>query len=561
MSSSRSFLSEQRLLVGPWQSFERDIARLFLQNGFEDVRLIGGSGDKGGDVLAVKRGEIYVAQCKFTSTSSAPLSALDQIVEAGKYYGARQLVVALSRPPSESFLRERLKHERNGLRIEIYDPPLLMRLMSRSPEYSPARRHLHVYQEDVSEKLVEALLDSGRGQIVLATGLGKTVVMAETVASLFRAGNVRGGKVLVLAHTKELVRQLHRSFWFQLPSWIPTHQLSDGEMPAYWDGVTFATIQSVLSRINQLPEFGLVLVDEAHHVGSQSFLSVLEELSPPMLGGATATPWRGDGYNIDHVLGLPVAQMGIADGLRQGFLCDVDYRIFADNLDWEVVQEASHNNYSIGQLNKLLLIPTRDEKAARVVWESFRQEKRRTGIVFSPTIIHAKSFAAMLRQFDLKAEAISSETPPREQDAIMAKFRAGQLDFITTVDLFNEGVDVPDVDTIVFMRATHSRRIFVQQIGRGLRISPTKEKVLVLDFVSDLRRIAEVIKLDSAVRGSDVERLGLGRQLVQFTDVSAGTFMKEWMLDQADLFLRGEDPSLTLPQLDFPEPRRPGNVE
>ncbi len=145
----------------------------------------------------------------------------------------------------------------------------------------------------------------------------------------------------------------------------------------------------------------------------------------------------------------------------------------------------------------------------------------------------------------------------------MSAFRRGDLDVVTSVDLFNEGVDVPDVDLIAFMRVTHSRRIFVQQLGRGLRVSPRKDKVMVLDFVSDLRRVAEVIRLDAAARGGDspIERLGLGESIVSFSNASAGGFVMEWLRDQADLLLREGDPSLELPRFDFPEPVAPGGVQ
>jgi superfamily II DNA/RNA helicase len=143
----------------------------------------------------------------------------------------------------------------------------------------------------------------------------------------------------------------------------------------------------------------------------------------------------------------------------------------------------------------------------------------------------------------------------------MARFRAGQLDFVATVDLFNEGVDVPDVDVIVFMRATHSRRIFVQQLGRGLRVSKTKDKVVVLDFVTDLRRMAEVVELDKAVRGGSVEKLGLGNRLIEFGDKTAGTYLREWMLDQASLLEREDDPLLEIPRFNYPEPPAPGGVQ
>ena len=140
----------------------------------------------------------------------------------------------------------------------------------------------------------------------------------------------------------------------------------------------------------------------------------------------------------------------------------------------------------------------------------------------------------------------------------MARFRAGELQIVVTVDLFNEGVDVPDVDLPVFMRATHSRRIFVQQLGRGLRPRAGKDKVIGPDFVTDLRRISEVVQLDSALRGESVEQLGLGGRLVEFNNKSAGSFLREWILDQASLFEREDDPILEIPRFDFPEPQSLG---
>ena len=141
----------------------------------------------------------------------------------------------------------------------------------------------------------------------------------------------------------------------------------------------------------------------------------------------------------------------------------------------------------------------------------------------------------------------------REREVKLTRFRAVNIQFITTVDLLNEGIDVPNVDMIVFMRATHSRRIFVQQLGRGLRTSPGKEEVVVLDFVTDLRRMAEVVNLDSATRGQSIEHLGLGTKMISFSEHSAGSFLNEWMLDQASLLLREGDPTLEIPRINFPD--------
>jgi superfamily II DNA or RNA helicase len=334
-----------------------------------------------------------------------------------------------------------------------------------------------------------------------------------------------------------------------------------GEFPVIWEGLTFATIQSALTNIDRLPPFGLVLVDEAHHIGASMFQKVLDSVRPKKLCGVTATPWRGDGFDLDQILGRPLVQIGISEGLQRGFLSEVDYRICADNIDWNFVQSCSIHKYSIAQLNRRLIIPTRDDEAARIIRQVFDEEKRRGAVIFCPTVLHAGTMAGVLRRYGFSAECVSGDSPLREREGTMGRFRAGDLEIVTSVDLFNEGVDVPDVDMIVFMRATHSRRIFVQQLGRGLRISKDKTKVVVLDFVTDLRRIAEVVELDKAIKDAPIESLGLGGHLVSFRNASAGTFMREWMLDQASLFLREGSPDLELPEFEFPIPIPPGSIE
>jgi superfamily II DNA or RNA helicase len=546
------FFDERRLLYGPWQALERDTARALIYGGFDEVRIVGGVNDKGADVLGTQGQSVWVVQCKYTNASPPPKDAVEEVVEAGRFYRANRMMVVTSRQAGSGLLNEIARHERIGVPVDYMGPRELLELARQLPEYAPARRPLRDYQQAAADKLRDSLIETGRGQIVLATGLGKTIIMAEVVADLYRDGLIPGGRVLVLADQRELVRQLEQAFWLQLPKWIATHQLTGDELPAYWEGITFATVQSVVTRLDSLPSFGLVLVDEAHHLGSATYQAVLGVLKPQMLAGVTATPWRGDGYEIDDVLGQPLVQFGIADGLKRGFLCDVDYRLLADNVKWDVVQNLSRHSYSVAQLNKQLILPTRDGEAAREIARVFRSEQRQCGLVFCPTVEHAVSFAAELRPLGLRSEGISAALSPRERDQLMTAFKRGNLDILTTVDLFNEGVDVPSVDLIVFMRATHSRRIFVQQVGRGLRIAPNKDKVVILDFVTDLRRIAEVIELEKAASGGPLERLPLGGQIVQFRDQSAGGFMREWMKDQADLLLREGDASLELPRFEFP---------
>lgn len=556
------FLDERRLLNGPWAAFERDVARAFIFAGFHDVRIVGGSGDKGADVVAVKNDAIWVVQCKFTSTSAPPKGAVDEVIAASRYYGASKLALATSRPAGAALSEQIERGARLGFKVHHLSPEQLMKMVRVAPDRPPSARELRPYQEKACERLYDALQETGRGQIVLATGLGKTVVMAEVAARLFEHGGLSEGRILVMADKRELVRQLQIGFWSQLPKSVPTHLLAPEEEPAFWEGVTFATVQTVQSRLDDLPSFDAVFVDEAHHVGSKTYQDVIERLKPKRLAGVTATPWRGDGFDIDEILGQPLERVGIADGLRLGYLSNVDYRLLADNLDWEMVQQQSAYGYTLSELNRRLIIPTRDEEAARAIAACFKDEGRKAALVFSPSVEHADHFTAILRLFGLRVESLYGTHLPRERDRTLSQFKSGQIDVLCTVDLFNEGMDVPDVDLIAFMRATHSRRIFVQQLGRGLRISGKKDKVVVLDFVTDLRRLAEVVELERAARdNAPTERLPLGGQLVRFEDKSAGSFILEWVKDQASLLLREGDPSLDLPAFDYPETLPHGHVQ
>ena len=150
-----------------------------------------------------------------------------------------------------------------------------------------------------------ALIDTGRAQIVLATGLGKTIVMAEVVADLLRDNRIAHGRVLVLGtHTIPCRSACTGHSGINFPKWVSTHQLAESEFPA--SGMESRSRPS--KRVCQpgtTPRFGLILVDEAHHIGAEMFQKTIQELNPPMLGGVTATPWRGDGYDIDEILARP----------------------------------------------------------------------------------------------------------------------------------------------------------------------------------------------------------------------------------------------------------------
>ena len=546
------------LRYGPWQEFERSTARLLLHAGWNNVQMVGRSGDGGADVLAVDRhNSVWIFQCKFSSRSAPGKDAIDEVRNAGRIYDADRLCVVTSQPPAKTFHQERNRLKALGLEIEHIGPDMLKSTVTRLPLYPPGRIELHEYQIDAVDRLRSALLESNRGQLVLATGLGKTVVVAELVTDLLSDNLLEQGRVLVLAHTVALVNQLLKSFWRHLPKTIATHRLADSEKPMSYDGITFATIQSFANLVSP-PIPDLIIIDEAHHLGAPEYLKTLKRFNTSKLVGITATPWRADGVSIDSLLGKPVFSMGIKEGLAQGFLSDVDYRILVDNIDWEMVADQSEYGYTITQLNKRLLIPTRDDEAIRTIRKVFDQEKRKRGIVFSPSQIHARSFASDLRRSGFQAAALTSDDDAKSRYKLISQFAKGKLDFLCVVDIFNEGIDVPDVDLLVFLRVTHSRRIFVQQLGRGLRVNPGKEKVIVLDFAADIRRIHAALDLTSISDKDAIERLLMSHALVSFSDRSMGNFFYEWIADLGNIQDYEESDLVKLPILDaeqfnFPE--------
>ncbi|CAN7212573.1 DEAD/DEAH box helicase family protein [Massilia sp. LjRoot122] len=519
------FLDGRRLTYGSWSAFERDVARLLLQHGFTDVRIVGGSGDHGADVLGIKHGKLWVVQCKFRSQCLSGASAVDEVVAAARYYEADRLAIAASQPFSRAMIIAINRWEKLGVYIEQMPRAVLAGMAESSPQYAPTRQIMRPYQARCTARIRAALQDTGRAQIVLATGLGKSVIMAETTAGLWRDGQVAHGRVLVLADKIELIGQLQQAFWQQLPKDIPTHLLCGGEAPVFWDGVTFATVQSAEAQMWNLPRFGLVWVDEAHHIGASTYRDLIAQIDPPMLGGGTATPWRGDSYDIDQMLGKPVVRIDIAQGIKRGYLSKIDYRLMAEDLD----RLALHRQPRKVQAQHI--IPVQDMQAARTLAQVFAQENRRQMVVFCPTVDEARLFAATLRLVGFHAAAVTSTMPTAVRGRVMSQFRRGQLNAVTTVDIFNEGVDVPNVDMLGFMRMTHSRRIFFQQLGRGLRTVSGKDKVVVVDFVSDIKRLQDVVGLKRTI-GDRFDFLGQVENLVRFNSHDAAQFVFDLMQGQ-----------------------------
>ena len=549
-----TFLDPGRLGLGGPFAFGRAGERLLLHLGFHDIRNIDGAGDEGGDILAARAGVRWVFQSKWTSGQTIDRKAVEQADAAKSFYRADRAAFITNAVESPSAKSRREELALVGSRVDAWQGQDLASFADKIPDYPATRMHgdrLRSYQVAAISKARVALARDKRALAILATGLGKTVVAGEVIHA--HLSEHPSTDVLVVAHTKEIVRQLERALWRHLPKQVPTQILNGDRRPPSLSGVTCATVASAAKAVEDGYRPSLVVVDEAHHVGEAGvFQQLLDMLAGSAQLGVTATPWRGDGYDLSERFGPPVFRMGIADGMAAGFLAQVDYRLLVDkSVDWDEVAKASEHGLTIKDLNHRLFLPQRDESivdSLREVWDRTAEPR---AIVFSRTINHAEEFAQLLRERGWpRAEVLSNKKSKRERNVLMSEFADGRVPILTAVDVLNEGVDVPDVNILCFLRVTHSRRIFVQQLGRGLRLRPGKEYVTVLDFVSDIRRVAAAQNLKrelERLREDDIERLRMPGSTFTFDRPEVGSLLEEWILDAASLEDADEEVRLQFP--------------
>lgn len=537
-----------------WKGLERVVARLMGHVGWTDTTVIGGSGDKGCDILATRIENEHVipwvVQTKAVSGDRyiGP-EAIKEAINALSFYEAKIAAVATNGEFTKTAHQRQEQLEKNGYTLKLWNGAFIRTLVEKMPEDHAFLRELRPYQDGIAKKVVAAF-DQGekRAFYVVATGLGKTVIAATIARELWARGCKR---ILVLCHATDLAQQLEQGFWTQIKKDVPTSVFFDGLPPRNSEGVSFGLYQSLYGYLSGIdPEqFDVIIVDEAHHALAHGFRSCLSHLKPKFLIGMTATPWRGDGQNLSTVFGNAIEKVSLVDGMAMGYLSKVDYRILCDNVDWNNMSSISRQNMSIRDLNKRLFLPQRDEAVIDEILRVARHIKNPKIAIFSPSIEHSNRFADMLSASGISCTALSKVDKAERRRRLLA-FASGAYQAVTAVDVMNEGIDIPDVNMLVFLRATHSRRIFVQQLGRGLRLSEGKEKVIVLDFVSDIRRMADIVEMNNEgkVKGAESEVIYLRDGFVNFSDARLERFVNVWLEDVADLGDSDDEIKLTFPE-------------
>jgi len=456
----------------------------------------------------------------------------------------------------------------NGIPLQLWGPEELIQRAQKLPNTVPNTNSPREYQEDAIKGIVGTYIKGKKkALVVMATGLGKTFVAAESLRRIYNLET--NTKVLVLAHTNPLVYQLERSFWKFMTKEQTSTVWNGYESPRITDiertDIVFACVDTVFNHIKKyedFPKFDVIIVDECHHAGSNMYKTVLDFLhagqdNGSFLLGLTATPWRPDEVDLGDIFGEMIVCIDMVDGLRKGFLSAVDYRIYTDNIDWESLKNLEGQTFTPAQINRTLFIEQWDDAVVYELKKAWLEQSNPRAIVFCGTIDHANIMCSKLNALGFcKAAAIYSNSSTGdtlnqfEKNRILSDFSDGIINVVCTVDIFNEGIDVPDVNIIVFQRVTHSRRIFIQQLGRGLRISDDKDKVIVLDFVNDIRRFANDMKLkDDLAKGTQkATRISLPNKVTfrkqSGEDPETEQFLRIWLDDIAEIEQAGENSSI-----------------
>lgn len=499
INDSKGFLSTERLSKGPWQAFERAIARLLAHSGWEINELVGGAGDHGADIIAGYKNEVgqlieFIYQAKF-SENNKPLSVdiIGDLKRAMEYYEIDRGVAVSNRVLSEAQSLKLQTLKNTGYNIDTFLSKSVYDTYTQLPPWAAEKRALKQYQYEALSKLQQAFLRGDKqGLVCLATGLGKTFVAASFLRWLYEAH--QNLNVLILANSKSLIEQFDKSIWSNLPKWISTHLVYDSEKPSFLEGVTLSTFQS-FNEFNKKNNFyyDVIIVDEAHHAPADTYWEVIKKLEPKFLLGLTATPFRTDERDVTEIFGQPLIYYSVYKALQKGFLAKVEYHLHNDNVDQDWITQNSRKGHTIKQLNKKIFLPERDETICEQVYKMWNERKLERGIIFCNSSEHAERIEKLLKvNFNLPVWSLTTRVKDsRERAKRLREFRTGKCSILTCYDMLNEGVDVPDVDYIVFLRVTHSRVYFLQQLGRGLRYKDGKT-LLVQDFVADIRRIKRV---------------------------------------------------------------------
>lgn len=329
---------------------------------------------------------------------------------------------------------------------------------------------LRPYQQAAIEAVYQSWQNGHRRVMLqLPTGGGKTVIFSSIATDALKNGQ----GVLVVAHKKELITQARAKL--EAISGLPAGVIKAGFPfePEY--DIQVASIQTLTSRKKVRPDAGLLIFDEAHHCSARSYKALMEEYPQSLILGVTATPIREDGQGFKSVFDDLITSPPVRWFINQGYLCDFKYIGAASKVSTKGIKK-SRGDYSTSQLAKQAadingdVVPT---------WRQYADGLQT--IVFCVDVAHSKQVCQKFVEAGIPAEHLDGTTPDAERDAIIERYKRGETLVLTNCGIFSEGFDVPRIECVQIIRPTASLAVYLQQVGRGLRPAPGKEKCIIID--------------------------------------------------------------------------------
>ncbi|MBB3114554.1 superfamily II DNA or RNA helicase [Paenibacillus phyllosphaerae] len=348
------------------------------------------------------------------------------------------------------------------------------------------------YQREVLEKLEaqRTLFGRYRNLLVAATGVGKTVISAFDFKRFFHRNP--GARLLFVAHREEILKQSRDTFRFILKD-LNFGELHVGSNQAQARDHLFISIQSFNAmRLDEktTPDFyDYIVVDEFHHAAAPTYQRLLSYYQPQLLLGLTATPERMDGKDVlayfDHTI---AAEIRLTDAIDRKLLAPFHYFGITDSVDLSHVKW-TRKGYDLGEL---ITLYSQNKIRATQVLNSLKKYvtdlDEVKGLGFCVSVEHALYMAKVFAEAGIPAIALHGDSNETERSQAKGRLVRGEIKLIFVVDLYNEGVDIPEVNTILFLRPTESMTVFLQQLGRGLRLAEGKECLTVLDFIGQAHK-------------------------------------------------------------------------
>jgi DNA repair protein RadD len=350
-------------------------------------------------------------------------------------------------------------------------------MTARADPDTPKARHLRPYQTEVVDRVEDLLGSAARPLIVAPTGSGKTVIAAEIINRVV----ARGGRVLVIAHRREIITQTRDK--------LIAAGVTPGIVLAGFErelrpmaAVQVAGIQTLHTRAMRsnkmpMPAATLVVIDEAHHARAKTYQAVIDAYPDALIIGLTATPVRGDGRGLGNIFTELVEAPQIPDLIKLGHL--VSTKVFAP-VEKDVAKgvRTQTGDYVISALSARM---NTDALVGDVVADWLKHGERRKTVAFACDVAHSVAIRTAFLEFDVRAEHLDGSTPKGERDAILARLKSGETEVVTNCMVLTEGWDMPEASCIILARPTRQMGLFRQMVGRGLRPADGKRDCILLD--------------------------------------------------------------------------------